>query len=214
CCIGRSSCMRMDIDQAWNDQFPVRINHLCAGRLYSGLNSRDLVACYSNVAHCIELTRRVDNTTSFDNQIIFSCSERVWNTREHCCACSRPDKLTPIHCPSQVGSIFHRYAFLAKSPFSNLLFMSDRPPQRVVIRGVDPEIECGRFPAKAIVGESFIVEADIFADGHDSITCALAYRHEDDEEWFELPMEALGNDRWRAAFRADKLGQYIYTLSG
>jgi starch synthase (maltosyl-transferring) len=104
--------------------------------------------------------------------------------------------------------------FFAKSPFSNLLFMTDRPPQRVVIRGVDPDIECGRFPAKAIFGDSFIVEADIFADGHDSIACALAYRHEDDEGWLELPMEPLGNDRWRAAFRADKLGQYIYTLSG
>jgi starch synthase (maltosyl-transferring) len=92
--------------------------------------------------------------------------------------------------------------------------MSDQPPQRVAIRGVSPEIECGRFPAKGIIGDSFVVEADVFADGHDSIACAVAYRHEDDETWLEVPMEALGNDRWRASFRADKLGLYLYTISG
>src|SRR5215831_18624811 len=115
---------------------------------------------------------------------------------------------------SQVGVFSTVRPLSAKSPFSNLLFMTDRPPQRVVIRGVDPEIECGRFPAKAIVGDSFVVEADIFADGHESIACVLVHRHEDDEAWLETLMEPLGNDRWRASFPAEKLGQYLYTLSG
>src|SRR5215467_7227357 len=91
--------------------------------------------------------------------------------------------------------------------------MGDRPPERVVIRGVEPEIECGRFPIKRAVGESVDVEADIFADGHDSISAVVRYRHEDDAPWLEVTMEPLGNDRWRASFRVDKLGQYIYTLS-
>jgi starch synthase (maltosyl-transferring) len=91
--------------------------------------------------------------------------------------------------------------------------MSERPPQRVVIRGVEPEIECGRFPLKRVVGESVTVEADIFADGHDSIAAVLRYRHEDDEAWSEVPMDPLGNDHWRAAFSVEILGQYIYTIS-
>src|SRR5215831_6234848 len=115
---------------------------------------------------------------------------------------------------SQVGVFSTVRPLSAKSPFSNLLFMTDQPPQRVVIRGVDPEIECGRFPAKAIVGDSLVVEADIFADGHDSIACVLRYRHEDDEEWLETPMEPLGHERWKASFCAKKFGQYIFTLSG
>src|SRR5262249_10786206 len=92
--------------------------------------------------------------------------------------------------------------------------MSERPPQRVVIRGVQPEIECGRFPIKRVTGESVIVEADIFADGHDSISAAVRYRHEDDEAWSEVQMDALWNDHWRAEFAVASIGQYIYTISG
>src|SRR6516165_2689316 len=91
--------------------------------------------------------------------------------------------------------------------------MGDRPPERVVIRGVEPEIECGRFAIKRAVGEDVVVEADIFADGHDSIAAVVRYRHEDDESWVEVPMEPLGNDHWRAAFKVDKVGPYIYTIS-
>ena len=91
--------------------------------------------------------------------------------------------------------------------------MGERPPERVVIRGVQPELDCGRFPIKRSIGETVAVEADIFADGHDSIAAVLRYRHENDEPWLEIAMQPLGNDRWRASFRTEKLGQYIYTLS-
>ena len=92
--------------------------------------------------------------------------------------------------------------------------MNERPPGRVVIRGITPEIECGRFSIKRVVGETVTVEADVFADGHDAIACTVRYRHEDEEAWAEVPMEALGNDHWRAEFPVEKLGQYIYTLAG
>src|SRR5438876_7340845 len=91
--------------------------------------------------------------------------------------------------------------------------MSDRPPQRVVIQGVEPELECGRFPIKRVAGESVVIQADIFGDGHDAIAAVVRYRHEDDEPWLEAPMEALPNDRWQVEFTVGKLGQYIYTLS-
>jgi starch synthase (maltosyl-transferring) len=35
---------------------------------------------------------------------------------------------------------------------------------RVVIEGVKPEIDGGRFPIKRIIGDKVIVEADIFAE--------------------------------------------------
>src|SRR5215208_445190 len=71
---------------------------------------------------------------------------------------------------------------------------------RVVIEGVAPEIDGGRFPIKRIAGEQVIVEADVFTDGHDAISCVLLYRHDSDSEWSALPMAALVNDRWRGAF--------------
>src|SRR5207249_10109607 len=91
--------------------------------------------------------------------------------------------------------------------------MSARPPERVVIRGVKPELECGRFPVKRVLGETVAVEADIFSYGHDALECVMRYRHEDDELWTETSMEAVGNDHWRAQFPGEKRGQYIYTIT-
>jgi starch synthase (maltosyl-transferring) len=84
--------------------------------------------------------------------------------------------------------------------------------RRVVIEGVYPEIDGGRFPVKRVVGERVVVEADIFADGHDALAAVLLWRHEEEPEWREVPMALLGNDRWRAEFTADRLGRYLYTL--
>ncbi len=84
--------------------------------------------------------------------------------------------------------------------------------RRVAIEGVSPEIDCGRFPAKRTVGETFTVEADIFADGHDQLACYLRYRTVAQTEWTDLRMESLGNDRWRATFPVADLCDYRYTL--
>ncbi len=86
------------------------------------------------------------------------------------------------------------------------------PRVRVVISGVDPEIDGGRFPIKRVVGQRVIVEADIFADGHDAISAVLTHRREDDSEWHETFMEPLGNDRWRAAFEITSLHNWRYSL--
>lgn len=86
--------------------------------------------------------------------------------------------------------------------------------RRVVIEGVTPEIDAGRFPIKRTVGEEVVVEADIFADGHDVLAAVLRYRRESDPEWTEVPMMPLGNDRWRGVFRTHELGRYRYTLVG
>jgi len=91
--------------------------------------------------------------------------------------------------------------------------MVQRPPERVVIRGVTPEVECGRFPIKRVVGEKVVVEADIFADGHDSIAAVIRHRHEEDERWSEVPLQFLWNDHWRGTFTVQKLGQHLYTIS-
>src|SRR5918996_1033665 len=86
--------------------------------------------------------------------------------------------------------------------------------RRVVIEGVYPEIDGGRFPIKRTVGESVIVNADIHADGHDVLAAALRYRKRGDAQWTEVSMEPLGNDRWTARFTVDALGRYEYTLEG
>jgi len=88
----------------------------------------------------------------------------------------------------------------------------DEERTRIVIEGVKPEIDGGRFPIKRIIGDKVIVEADIFADGHDVLSAALLYRKESDRRWIEVPMEFLANDRWRGSFVVSELGRYRYTL--
>jgi starch synthase (maltosyl-transferring) len=85
---------------------------------------------------------------------------------------------------------------------------------RVVVEGVRPEIDCGAFPAKRIIGDCVVVEADIFADGSDLVAGELLYRHAREDAWRRQPMSLLGNDRWRGEFTAGELGRYQYTVEG
>src|SRR6266542_2372431 len=74
---------------------------------------------------------------------------------------------------------------------------SSQPPPRVVIERVEPQIDGGQYPAKRIVGDQVVVTADVFADGHDSLTAVLRYRHIADPDWKEVAMQEMGNDAWR-----------------
>jgi starch synthase (maltosyl-transferring) len=86
--------------------------------------------------------------------------------------------------------------------------------RRVIIEGVSPAIDGGRFPIKRVCGDKIIVEADAFCDGHDALSCVLRYRQEDVVDWDEVPMEPLGNDRWRGIFTVSQIGVYHYTIMG
>jgi starch synthase (maltosyl-transferring) len=83
--------------------------------------------------------------------------------------------------------------------------------KRVVIEGVRPEIDCGRFPIKRVVGETVEVEADIFTDGHDALGAVLRWSKEG-SPWAEIRMQPLVNDRWRAAFTVAETGRYRYGI--
>ncbi|MFO8010837.1 MAG: alpha-1,4-glucan--maltose-1-phosphate maltosyltransferase [Dehalococcoidia bacterium] len=84
----------------------------------------------------------------------------------------------------------------------------------VIIDNIEPEVDGGAFPAKRIAGDQVVVEANVFADGHDAISALLLYRRESQSQWNESAMEPLGNDRWRASFTVDNLEPYRYTIKG
>jgi starch synthase (maltosyl-transferring) len=86
--------------------------------------------------------------------------------------------------------------------------------RRVIVEAVKPEIDAGRFAIKRTVGEEVVVEADLFADGHDALSGLLLYRREAEAAWSEVPLVPLVNDRWRASFRVTELGRYRYTVEG
>lgn len=86
--------------------------------------------------------------------------------------------------------------------------------RRVIIERITPSIDGGRFWIKRSVGESVTVEGSVFLDGHDSLSAVLKYRRHDEKAWTEVPLEALGNDRWRAVFPVADLGLHHYTIEG
>jgi starch synthase (maltosyl-transferring) len=82
----------------------------------------------------------------------------------------------------------------------------DPQQARIVVTNVSPAVEDGRYAAKRIVGESVVVEADIFTDGHPLIAAELVHGDR------RIPMRLVDNDRWRASFVLDRLGRHAFTI--
>ncbi len=86
--------------------------------------------------------------------------------------------------------------------------------QRVVIEDVRPQVDSGRFPAKRVVGERFVVTAAVFGDGHDVVAARLVYRKQGERAWRSEPMLPLGNDIWSGSFVVESEGSYQYSVEG
>src|SRR4051812_42451430 len=85
---------------------------------------------------------------------------------------------------------------------------------RVVVENVRPQVDCGRFPIKRVVGDTTEVQADVFTDGHDAVRASIQYKFEGDDEWQQTEMQPIVNDRWKAAFVVDQTGTYKYRVVG
>jgi starch synthase (maltosyl-transferring) len=83
---------------------------------------------------------------------------------------------------------------------------------RLAIERIEPSVDDGRFPVKRIVGQVVKVEADIFGDGHDPLSAALFWRPGDSDQWNEVRMELIENDRWHAEFPLSRLGRHEFVI--
>jgi starch synthase (maltosyl-transferring) len=83
---------------------------------------------------------------------------------------------------------------------------------RFVIDRIQPCVDDGRFPVKAVVGQAVEVSADVFGDGHDVLAAHLLWQREGDADWQRVPMTATGNDRYIAHFTPASTGLHRYTL--
>ena len=83
---------------------------------------------------------------------------------------------------------------------------------RIRIERVAPSVDGGALPAKGVVGQSIVVEADIYMDGHDQVAARLIWRGPGTLEEQSVPMVALGNDRWRAEFTPTRAGRHRFNV--
>jgi starch synthase (maltosyl-transferring) len=86
--------------------------------------------------------------------------------------------------------------------------------QRVVIEGVRPQINCGEFHIKRVVGQRIEVSADVLVDGHDVIAGSILYKHQNERTWREQRMNPGFNDNWHGSFTVEKQGFYEYKVQG
>lgn len=84
----------------------------------------------------------------------------------------------------------------------------------MAIEDVWPTVDEGRTPIHRVVGETVEVYADVFADGSLGVRAAVRWRRAGTGEWHRVPMQPVGNDRWRAAFPVSDAGTYEYGVEG
>ena len=88
----------------------------------------------------------------------------------------------------------------------------DEGRKRVIIETIQPQVDCGRYPARRFFGDRVDISAAIFSDGHDHVAARLLWKHASEHDWRSTPMTPLGNDLWSAAFTVDRLGPWVFTI--
>ena len=85
---------------------------------------------------------------------------------------------------------------------------------RIPILDVQPAVECGRWPAKAVTGETFPVSATVFREGHGLIAAGVVLRDPDGGTRPVEIMHALtpGTDRYGAEVTPDGPGEWSFRV--
>ncbi|MFG2577044.1 alpha-1,4-glucan--maltose-1-phosphate maltosyltransferase [Streptomyces sp. NPDC048481] len=91
---------------------------------------------------------------------------------------------------------------------------STRAIGRIPVRDVEPRVECGRRPAKAVIGETVRISATVFREGHDAIGANVVLKNPDGDRGPWTPMHELapGTDRWGVDVTLDAMGRWTYTV--
>jgi starch synthase (maltosyl-transferring) len=82
---------------------------------------------------------------------------------------------------------------------------------RIFTTDVTPQVDCGRWPAKACVGDRVEVGATITRDGHETLRAVVRHRRPRGR-WRESPLEVLGNDRFAGTFEVDAPGRWRFEI--
>ncbi|MDQ3615068.1 MAG: alpha-1,4-glucan--maltose-1-phosphate maltosyltransferase [Actinomycetota bacterium] len=87
---------------------------------------------------------------------------------------------------------------------------------RIPVMDVRPVVECGRYPAKAAVGEPFTVTALVFREGHDALSADVVLTDPSGvrRPWTPMSKVAEEPDLWSAEVVADEPGPWTFEVEG
>jgi starch synthase (maltosyl-transferring) len=85
---------------------------------------------------------------------------------------------------------------------------------RIPISNVTPVVECGRWPAKAAVGEQVTISATVFREGHDAVAANAVLVAPDGRErpFNRMRPVGAGTDRWEADALVDAEGEWTFRV--
>ena len=85
---------------------------------------------------------------------------------------------------------------------------------RIGIADVQPTVSCGRYPARAVVGEIVTVSATVFREGHDAVAADIAVTRGDGSPapFLRMVPGSPGTDRWSAELLVDAPGTWTFTV--
>ena len=77
-----------------------------------------------------------------------------------------------------------------------------------------PVIDCGRYPAKSVVGEQLTVAATVYREGHDAVGVNVVLRDSTGRTgpWTPMRLVAPGTDRYEAVVTADTTGPWTFQI--
>ncbi|MEV4902946.1 alpha-1,4-glucan--maltose-1-phosphate maltosyltransferase [Citricoccus sp. NPDC055426] len=96
------------------------------------------------------------------------------------------------------------------------LFSTEVKVGRIPVTGVQPVIQCGAVPAKAVIGEDIPVRATVFREGHDRVGATTVLYGPDGAEVQRVRMGegAPGLDEYLATLRPAATGPHTFTVEG
>jgi len=83
---------------------------------------------------------------------------------------------------------------------------------RIPVLGIRPQVEGGRFPVKAVVGEQFEVRAQVFGEGSASVGAAVVVAGPDQEVRSRVPMTRVDGDLWAASIVGTDVGAWTFRI--
>jgi starch synthase (maltosyl-transferring) len=84
---------------------------------------------------------------------------------------------------------------------------------RVHITAVEPAVDGGRHPAKAVVGDPITVAAQLVADGHDRVAGLVEWEDPDGTR-IAVPLRPQPDDWWAAVHHPARLGYHRFRVHG
>ncbi|WP_328701822.1 alpha-1,4-glucan--maltose-1-phosphate maltosyltransferase [Aestuariimicrobium ganziense] len=88
--------------------------------------------------------------------------------------------------------------------------------RRIPVTNVEPVVEAGAYPAKAVVGEEFPISANVFREGHDAVAASVILTAPDGtaRRIDMAQVEPLGLDIFEVWVRPDVEGDWTFRVEG